>query len=409
MDNNQKQSIEEKLEPRRKRPVFWEALLDKWLSRIEAGELRAVFPSNFQKVYSGGQVGPTADIKINSWKLVPRLLLSGDMGLAESFLSGEWETSNLTQLILLGDINERALGNAVTPSKFINLIEKLRHQRRDNSKRGSRRNIAAHYDLGNEFYSHWLDNSMSYSSALFTDFGEELEVGQNRKYQRLAKALKLKEGDQVLEIGCGWGGFAEIAAKEYKCNVVGITLSNEQAKFAQRRMQENQLSNLVDIRIEDYRDVQGSFDKIVSIEMFEAVGEEHWRNYFETIKTRLKPGGLAGIQSITIANEFFETYKKRPDFIQKYIFPGGILPSEDKLNNAVSSAGLKILDDYYFGKSYAETLRRWQSTFEQKWDDIKNLGFDEKFQKMWRYYLSYCEAGFESGHINVGQFLIGSK
>ena len=409
MDNNQKQSIEEKLEPRRKMPVFWEALLDKWLSRIEAGELRAVFPSNFQKVYSGGQVGPTADIQINSWKLVPRLLLSGDMGLAESFLSGEWETSNLTQLILLGDINERALGNAVTPSKFINLIEKLRHQRRDNSKRGSRRNIAAHYDLGNEFYSHWLDNSMSYSSALFTDFGEELEVGQNRKYQRLAKALKLKEGDQVLEIGCGWGGFAEIAAKEYKCNVVGITLSNEQAKFAQRRMQENQLSNLVDIRIEDYRDVQGSFDKIVSIEMFEAVGEEHWRNYFETIKTRLKPGGLAGIQSITIANEFFETYKRRPDFIQKYIFPGGILPSEDKLNNAVSSAGLKILDDYYFGKSYAETLRRWQSTFEQKWDDIKNLGFDEKFQKMWRYYLSYCEAGFETGHINVGQFLIGSK
>ena len=409
MDNNQKQSIEEKLEPRRKRPVFWEALLDKWLSRIEAGELRAVFPSNFQKVYSGGQVGPTADIKINSWKLVPRLLLSGDMGLAESFLSGEWETSNLTQLILLGDINERALGNAVTPSKFINSIEKLRHQRRDNSKRGSRRNIAAHYDLGNEFYSHWLDNSMSYSSALFTDFGEELEVGQNRKYQRLAKALKLKEGDQVLEIGCGWGGFAEIAAKEYKCNVVGITLSNEQAKFAQRRMKENQLSNLVDIRIEDYRDVQGSFDKIVSIEMFEAVGEEHWRNYFETIKTRLKPGGLAGIQSITIANEFFETYKRRPDFIQKYIFPGGILPSEDKLNNAVSSAGLKILDDYYFGKSYAETLRRWQSTFEQKWDDIKNLGFDEKFQKMWRYYLSYCEAGFETGHINVGQFLIGSK
>ena len=409
MNSNQKQSIEEKLEPRRKRPVFWEALLDKWLSRIEAGELRAVFPSNFQKVYSGGQVGPTADIQINSWKLVPRLLLSGDMGLAESFLSGEWKTSNLTKLILLGDINERALGNAVTPSKFVNLIEKLRHQGRDNSKRGSRRNIAAHYDLGNEFYSHWLDNSMSYSSALFTDFGEELEVGQNRKYQRLAKALKLKEGDQVLEIGCGWGGFAEIAAKEYKCNVVGITLSNEQAKFAQRRMQENQLSNLVDIRIEDYRDVQGSFDKIVSIEMFEAVGEEHWRNYFETIKTRLKPGGLAGIQSITIANEFFETYKRRPDFIQKYIFPGGILPSEDKLNNAVSSAGLKILDDYYFGKSYAETLRRWQSTFEQKWDDIKNLGFDEKFQKMWHYYLSYCEAGFETGHINVGQFLIGSK
>ena len=409
MNNNQQQSIEKKLESRRKRPLFWEALLDKWLSRIEAGKLKAVFPSNFQKVYSGAQGGPTADIQINSWKLIPRLLLSGDLGLAESFLSGEWETSNLSQLILLGDINERAFGNAVTPSKFVNLIERLRHQKRDNSKRGSRRNIAAHYDLGNEFYSHWLDKSMSYSSALFNDFGEELEVGQNRKYQRLAKALKLKKGDRVLEIGCGWGGFAEMAAKEYKCHVVGITLSNEQAKFSQRRMQETQLSNLVDIRIEDYRDVQGTFDKIVSIEMFEAVGEEHWRNYFETIKTRLKPGGLAGIQSITISDEFFETYKGRPDFIQKYIFPGGILPSEDRLNNAVSSAGLKILDDYYFGKSYAETLRRWQSTFEQKWGDIKRLGFDEKFQKMWRYYLSYCEAGFETGHINVGQFLIGSK
>jgi cyclopropane-fatty-acyl-phospholipid synthase len=335
--------------------------------------------------------------------------LSGDMGLAESYLNGEWDTSNLTQLMLLGDINEKALGDTVTPLKAVRLIERLRHKRRNNSKQGSKRNIAAHYDLGNEFYSHWLDHSMSYSSALFKNFDEELEIGQKRKYRRLAQELKLKEGDQILEIGCGWGGFAEMAAKEYKCKVVGITLSEAQAKFAQKRMQETQLSNLVDIRIEDYRDVQGTFDKIVSIEMFEAVGEEHWKNYFETIKTHLKPGGMAGLQSITIANEFFEIYKRRPDFIQKYIFPGGILPSESELNYAADSAGLKILDDYYFGKSYAETLRRWQSMFEKKWDDIKSLGFDERFQKMWSYYLSYCEAGFETGHINVGQFLIGSK
>jgi len=409
MNNRHRSSIEKGFGNGPQKPLFLEALLDKWLSRIETGELKVFFPSSFQKVYSGTKVGPTADIQINSWKLIPRLLLSGDMGLAESYLNGEWDTSNLTQLMLLGDINEKALGDTVTPLEAVRLIERLRHKRRNNSKQGSKRNIAAHYDLGNEFYSHWLDHSMSYSSALFKNFDEELEIGQKRKYRRLAQELKLKEGDQILEIGCGWGGFAEMAAKEYKCKVVGITLSEAQAKFAQKRMQETQLSNLVDIRIEDYRDVQGTFDKIVSIEMFEAVGEEHWKNYFETIKTHLKPGGMAGLQSITIANEFFEIYKRRPDFIQKYIFPGGILPSESELNYAADSAGLKILDDYYFGKSYAETLRRWQSMFEKKWDDIKNLGFDERFQKMWSYYLSYCEAGFETGHINVGQFLIGSK
>jgi len=409
MNNHHRPSIEKRLKNGPKTPLLLEALLDNRLSRIEIGELKAVFPSSFQKVYSGATVGPTADIQINSWKLIPRLLLSGDMGLAESFLNGEWDTSNLTQLMLLGEINEKALGNTVTPSKVVSLIERLRHKRRRNNKQGSKRNIAAHYDLGNEFYSHWLDNSMSYSSALFKNFDEELEIGQKRKYRRLAEELKLKEGDHILEIGCGWGGFAEMAAKEYKCKVVGITLSEAQAKFAQKRMQKTQLSNLVDIRIEDYRDVQGTFDKIVSIEMFEAVGEEHWKNYFETIKTHLKPGGIAGVQSITIANEFFEIYKRRPDFIQKYIFPGGILPSKSEFNYAAESAGLEILDDYYFGKSYAETLRRWQSMFEKKWDDIKRLGFDERFQKMWRYYLSYCEAGFETGHINVGQFLIGSK
>ena len=409
MNNRHRSSIEKGFGNGPKKPLFLEALLDKWLSRIETGELKVFFPSSFQKVYSGTKGGPVADIQINSWKLIPRLLLSGDMGLAESYLNGEWDTSNLTQLMLLGDINEKALGDTVTPLKAVRLIERLRHKRRNNSKQGSKRNIAAHYDLGNEFYSHWLDHSMSYSSALFKNFDEKLEIGQKRKYRRLAQELKLKEGDQILEIGCGWGGFAEMAAKEYKCKVVGITLSEAQAKFAQKRMQKTQLSNLVDIRIEDYRDVQGTFDKIVSIEMFEAVGEEHWKNYFETIKTHLKPGGIAGVQSITIANEFFEIYKRRPDFIQKYIFPGGILPSKSEFNYAAESAGLEILDDYYFGKSYAETLRRWQSMFEKKWDDIKRLGFDERFQKMWRYYLSYCEAGFETGHINVGQFLIGSK
>ena len=219
----------------------------------------------------------------------------------------------------------------------------------------------------------------------------------------------MKEGQTVLEIGCGWGGFAEIAAKEFKCKVVGLTLSKEQAQFAQNRMDEAQLTELVDIRIQDYRDVEGNYDKIVSIEMFEAVGQENWNSYFDIIKNRLKNGGKAAIQSITIADTFFEKYKKEPDFIQKYIFPGGVLPSPAAFNESINRAELVISDAYYFGKSYAETLRRWQQSFDSKWNDISPLGFDERFRRMWKYYLSYCEAGFESGHIDVGQFVIDHK
>ena len=335
--------------------------------------------------------------------------MGGSSALGEAHMKKDFYTSNLTNLIELTARNINTIysfSGSLKLQKIKNFLKKIFAS---NTKSKSIKYISKHYDLGNDFFSLWLDKTLTYSSAVYKDEKDDLEKAQKNKFQELINLLNIKEGNKILEIGCGWGGFAEMAAKEYKCKVVGITLSEAQAKFAQKRMQETQLSNLVDIRIEDYRDVQGTFDKIVSIEMFEAVGEEHWKNYFETIKTHLKPGGMAGLQSITIANEFFEIYKRRPDFIQKYIFPGGILPSESELNYAADSAGLKILDDYYFGKSYAETLRRWQSMFEKKWDDIKSLGFDERFQKMWSYYLSYCEAGFETGHINVGQFLIGSK
>ena len=244
---------------------------------------------------------------------------------------------------------------------------------------------------------------------MFHDLTIDHEIAQRNKYLRLAKQLDLKEGQTVLEIGCGWGGFAEIAAKEFQCKVVGLTLSKEQAQFAQNRMDEAQLTELVDIRIQDYRDVEGNYDKIVSIEMFEAVGQENWNSYFDIIKNRLKNGGKAAIQSITIADTFFEKYKKEPDFIQKYIFPGGVLPSPAAFNESITRAELVISDAYYFGKSYAETLRRWQQSFDSKWNDISPLGFDERFRRMWKYYLSYCEAGFESGHIDVGQFVIDHK
>jgi cyclopropane-fatty-acyl-phospholipid synthase len=250
---------------------------------------------------------------------------------------------------------------------------------------------------------------MSYSSGLFPDLTIDHEVAQRNKYLRLAEQLDLKEGQTILEIGCGWGGFAEIAATEFKCKVVGLTLSKEQAIFAQDRMEKAQVSDLVDIRIQDYRDVQGDYDKIVSIEMFEAVGKEHWNNYFDVIKSRLKKGGKAAIQSITIADAFFDKYTKEPDFIQKYIFPGGVLPSPTAFNASLNDAELVVSDAYYFGKSYAETLRRWQQSFDSKWHNISSLGFDERFRRMWKYYLSYCEAGFESGHIDVGQFVINHK
>ena len=387
----------------------WGKLLERWISRIKIGSLTLRFPSGLERKFCGSAAGPNAKMTIKSWKLIPRLIMSGDVGLAESFMAGEWDTPDLTQLILLGDLNEQALGDAVTPSKIIGLLERFRHFRHANSRRGSKRNIAAHYDLGNDFYSTWLDKSMSYSSALFKEPAEHLEAAQRRKYIRLAKQLDLKENETVLEIGCGWGGFAEIAAREFKCKVVGITLSTEQAAYAADRMRESQVSNLVDIRIEDYRDVQGKFDKIVSIEMLEAVGAENWRRYFEGIKRLLKPDGKAAIQTITINDKFFDIYRRRPDFIQKYIFPGGVLPNENAINDSINVAGLQLLESHYFGTSYAETLRRWHWRFEQKWTEIKKLGFDERFQRMWSYYLSYCEAGFETGHINVGQFLISSK
>lgn len=388
---------------------IWENLLDRWISRIEIGSLTLKFPSGLERTFHGSIEGPNAAMTVKSWKLIPRLIMSGDVGLAESFMAGEWDTPDLTKLILLGDLNEQSLGDAVTPSKLIGLLERFRHFLHANSKRGSKRNIAAHYDLGNDFYSTWLDKSMSYSSALFNEPKENLEAAQRRKYMRLARQLELKENDCVLEIGCGWGGFAEIAAREFKCNVVGITLSTEQATYATDRMHRSQVANLVDIRLEDYRDVKGKFDKIVSIEMLEAVGVENWRRYFEVVQKRLKPEGKAAIQTITIDNQFFDIYRRRPDFIQKYIFPGGVLPNENAINDSINLAGLKLLDSYYFGNSYAETLRRWHSSFEQKWNEITKLGFDERFQQMWRYYLSYCEAGFETGHINVGQFIISSK
>ncbi|MBO6784522.1 MAG: class I SAM-dependent methyltransferase, partial [Alphaproteobacteria bacterium] len=281
---------------------------------------------------------------------------------------------------------------------------RLYHRRRANTRAGSRRNIAAHYDLGNSFYARWLDPTMTYSSACFETPSESLETAQTRKFDRLADQLDLQHGDRVLEIGCGWGGFAIHAARTRGCHVTALTVSPSQAEWARKRIAEAGLDERIEVRLQDYRDVDGSFDKIASIEMFEAVGEKYWPTFFGVVADRLRAGGRAALQVITIAESRFESYRRNPDFIQMRVFPGGMLPSDDVFAAAARAAGLRVSDRDMFGRDYAETLRRWAEAFEGAWGDIVEMGFDERFRRLWRYYLSYCEAGFRAGNISVGQF-----
>jgi len=384
-------------------------IASKFLSKIFKGHLSVEFPSGASQDFGGKEPGPQAFLRIKNFRLLPKMLFYGDLGLAESYMSGDWDTTDLAALLRLGSINSSALRQVYVKTIIARALDRIRHARRKNTPCGSRRNIAAHYDLGNNFYNQWLDPSMSYSSALFDKMNEPIEIAQRRKYLRIAEKLALKPGQQILEIGCGWGGFAEIAATEFGCNIVGLTLSTEQAAFAKARMARLGLSEKVKIRLQDYRDVKGCFDKIVSIEMFEAVGEAYWSTYLKVLERCLKPGGQAALQIITIDNARFTSYRNDPEFIQRYIFPGGMLPSPHALDNALTQAKLKITNAFYFGKSYAETLRRWDKSFQDHWPEIKKLGFDERFFRMWRYYLCYCEVGFDEGTVDVGQFVIESK
>lgn len=383
-----------------------ERLIVHWLKKIAIGRISVEFPSGASEVFEGAEPGPRATLTIRRLGLVNRILLVGDMGFAEGYMAGEWDTPDLSALLQLGTLNEPHLSGTLGRPRLIKMLNRFKHARRANTRTGSRRNIAAHYDLGNAFYGLWLDETMSYSSGIFASFDEPMINAQRRKYLRLANKLALRPDDRVLEIGCGWGGFAEIAAKEYGCQVVCLTLSVEQAAYARARMAAAGLSDQVEIRVQDYRDVTGEFDKIVSIEMFEAVGEDYWGVYMDTLKGRLKPGGRAALQVITIDDDKFHGYREDPDFIQRYIFPGGMLPSPKVFTAAVKSRGLNLKDSFYFGKSYAETVRRWDKDFQANWPTIEALGFDQRFYRMWRYYLAYCEVGFDAGHIDVGQFVI---
>ena len=350
--------------------------------------------------------GPDATLVLHNWRFVRRFFLKGDLAIAEAYMDGDWSTNSLSALMDFGTAN---LG-AFRPNRFFAALSDgigfLTHRRNANTVKGSKANIAFHYDLGNAFYGAWLDPSMTYSSAYFDDSAQDVGEAQQHKYRRLAERLNLKAGDRVLEIGCGWGGFAEVAARDYGASVVGLTLSREQKTYADERMKRAGLDHLVEIRLEDYRHVSGTFDKIVSIEMFEAVGEENWPVYFKVLSERLAPAGQAALQIITIEESLFARYRRRIDFIQRYIFPGGMLPTPEALARESGAHGLSLTERIFFGGSYALTLAFWRDRFLAAWPQISSLGFDQRFKRMWLYYLCYCESGFRSGRINVGQFLL---
>jgi cyclopropane-fatty-acyl-phospholipid synthase len=369
----------------------------------EAGSLTFILPTGKALTVKGRKGGPNATIRIRDYNFVRRALLSGDIGFAEGFMAGEWETPDLSTVLEAFSLNFDKLAGLHAGNPIMRALNAIHHLFNRNSRSGSKRNIHAHYDLGNAFYSRWLDPTMTYSSALYEHPDQPLPDAQRAKYAALAKTIGLTPGKHVLEIGCGWGGFAEFAAKEVGAKVTGITISQAQYDFARKRLFEQGLSEKADIRLVDYRDVEGRFDAVASIEMFEAVGEEYWPAYFGKIREVLAPGGRAGLQIITIRDELFSDYRSRTDFIQRYIFPGGMLPSEARLKEETERAGLEWSDLKRFGQNYADTLAEWGRQFEAAWHEIRKDGFDERFRRLWRFYLSYCEAGFRTERTNVIQ------
>lgn len=372
------------------------------LLQLKGGSAAIALPDGRVLLFGDG-AGPQVDFRIRSYRFARRVLKNGDIGFAEGLMAGEWESNDLSALLTLLASNVERFTRLLEGGPLGKAVHWLRHLSNANTKSGSRRNILAHYDLGNAFYSAWLDASMTYSSARFNAQVRDLEAGQRAKYKALAEHLDLKAGEHVLEIGCGWGGFAEFAAREYGARVTGITISDEQLAYARARMEKAGLTDRVEIRRQDYRDVEGQFDKVASIEMFEAVGEKYWPAYFAKIANVLKPGGRAGLQIITIRDELFDTYRKRADFIQRYVFPGGMLASVERLREETAKVGLVWREVEAFGQSYADTLAEWAKRFKAKWTDIHALGFDERFKQLWLFYLSYCEAGFRTGRTDVVQ------
>ncbi|MDR3511323.1 MAG: cyclopropane-fatty-acyl-phospholipid synthase [Caulobacteraceae bacterium] len=367
------------------------------------GSMTFVLPSGREIPIQGREPGPAARVIIHDFRFMRRVMAAGDIGFAEGFMAGEWETPDLTALLVSAGLNFDRLAKLFAGNPLMRAVNFVNHLLHSNTREGARRNIHAHYDLGNAFYARWLDQTMTYSSARFDYPEQPLSEAQHNKYATLARSMGLEASHAVLEIGCGWGGFAEFAAREVGAKVTGVTISREQYDFARQRLFVQGLADKADIRLVDYRDVEGQFDRVASIEMFEAVGERYWPAYFQKIREVLSPGGRAGLQIITIRDELFAKYRSRADFIQKYVFPGGMLISERRLREETDRAGLSWADITRFGQNYAQTLGQWAQRFQAAWPEIKPLGFDERFRRLWLFYLSYCEAGFATGRTNVIQ------
>ena len=371
------------------------------LEHLRGGRLEVRLPDGASRLFGEGE--PGVSLQVHDEAMFTQVLARGDIGLAEAYLDGAWDASDITGLLALLARNRDVLKEAVYGSWRKLLVARLRHWLHRNSRTGSKRNIMAHYDLGNDFYKCWLDPSMSYSSALYraADDGD-LETAQRAKYRRILRHLKADAGQHVLEIGCGWGGFAELAIQD-GLRVTGLTLSPAQLAWAKARVPS------ADLRLQDYREIRKRFDHVVSIEMFEAVGERWWPTYFRAVARALKPGGRAVIQSITLRDDLFAQYRKGTDFIQQYIFPGGMLPSRAAFRAAAARQGLTVRSEYAFGNDYARTLAAWRQAFEANWPQIEALGFDERFRRLWRLYLCYCEAGFLAGNIDVVHFELSHR
>ena len=376
------------------------------LLRARRGSILFELPDGRAVLFDHGEPGPSAEVIVHDYDFVRRALAGGDVGFAEAYMDGQWSTPDLTAVLEFFSENFEAAGQLAVGGWLIKMMNRVRHLLNRNSKAQAKRNIMAHYDLGNEFYEAWLDPSMTYSSGIFASENTSLEQSQAAKYEGIVERIHAGPDSSILEIGCGWGGFAEYAAKHRGSKVTCLTISEAQADYARKRIFDAGLSERVDIRLQDYRDHTGSYDGVASIEMFEAVGESYWPSYFSKISDVLVSGGRAALQIITIRDELFEGYRNRADFIQRYIFPGGMLPSELKLKEQFSAAGLRYDGTHYFGQDYAKTLKLWSQRFNKAWPDIEPLGFDEAFKRMWNFYLSYCEAGFSNGRINVGQFAL---
>ena len=375
------------------------------LPDLKHGALTLTTPDGECRHY--GDDSPPIALELKNWQPFTLALRSGDIGFAESYIAGDWTTSNLAGLIELLARNRARIESLVYGSWWGSLAYRIKHLLNRNSRAGSLKNIHAHYDIGNQFYSLWLDPSMTYSSALFTEAsGASVELAQVEKYRRIIAQLDLAPGARVLEIGCGWGGFAEMAAREKGAYVTGLTLSSEQLEYARRRIDNAGLAPQVDLHLRDYRDSVGGYDAVASIEMFEAVGESYWPSYFECIASSLTTGGRACVQTIVIADELFERYRKGTDFIQQFIFPGGMLPSPSRFASLAAEHGLEVVDQFSFGLDYADTLAAWRKAFHARLDAVRAQGFDERFILTWEFYLCYCEAAFRAGSTNVMHFTL---